>query len=117
MDKAARIIESLEPMFKEAEAKGLWFWNRYQDIWVLPADLRANHAKGQFVWGPDNWELRDPGDRKITMTAQELGKFKDEAMNYHRPERDRLAIRIGELEEERDHLKKMVYDLQGDGIQ
>lgn len=62
-DQTALILSGLEPMFKEADATGKWFHCSYQDLWFSPAELRAHHAKGKFLWGAVNWRLRDPAEK------------------------------------------------------
>jgi hypothetical protein len=62
MSEREQILRDLEPMFQEAEAKGLWFHCNYQDIWFAPADLRKEHEKGSFIWGKVNWTLRNPSE-------------------------------------------------------
>lgn len=57
------ILEQLEPLFKEAEEKKLWFYSRYQSMWFSPEELRDHHEHGTFIWGPRNWKLRDPEER------------------------------------------------------
>lgn len=57
---AAAILKSLEPLFREARAKGLWFYCTYQQLWFSPDELAKEHAKGTFIWGPVNWMLRNP---------------------------------------------------------
>ena len=59
----AQICESMAPLFEKAEKEGLWFRSPYQDLWFSPAELKAHQAKGNFCWGPVNWELRDPAER------------------------------------------------------
>lgn len=59
-DHAPAILAGLEPMFKEAEAKGLWFYCSYQGMWFSPVELRAEHANGKFIWSDVNWRLRSP---------------------------------------------------------
>lgn len=57
------IIASLEPMFHEAEEKGLWFYHRPSDgdeIWCSPGFLRKEQAAGRLIMAPEHWELRDP---------------------------------------------------------
>jgi hypothetical protein len=82
-DDPKEILASLEPLFKEAEEKKLWFHCNYQDMWFSPKELRAAHAEGRLIWGPVNWRLRDPYARlwqiadevkKLTAEAFELGK-------------------------------------------
>lgn len=62
VEDRVRILESLEPLFREALAKKLWFHSSYQDLWFSPAELRRMHAEGRFVWGPVNWKLRAPSE-------------------------------------------------------
>lgn len=64
------IIKALEPMFKQADAEGLWFRSSYQDIWLSPDELRRYQADGKFVWGPINWELRNPIQLTMGIAAQ-----------------------------------------------
>lgn len=58
--KTADILNSLEPLFETAKRKKLWFHCNYQDLWFSPQELRENHAEGRFIWGPQNWTLRNP---------------------------------------------------------
>ena len=60
MSEREKILKSLEPLFAEAEAKGLWFRSHYQGIALSPKEMRAEHAKGRLIWGRVNWELIDP---------------------------------------------------------
>ena len=60
---SAAILETLAPMFDRAERNGLWFFSPYQQLWFSPAQLKAEHAKGRFIWGPVNWQLRMPHER------------------------------------------------------
>ena len=61
-DQATRqaILDSLEPLLLKAEREGLWLHCDYQDLWFSPEQLRQEHAKGSFLWGPVNWELLEP---------------------------------------------------------
>jgi hypothetical protein len=56
------ILLSLQPMFDEALKSGKWFNSHYQDMWFSPKELSEYHAKGQLIWGPVNWTLRDPAE-------------------------------------------------------
>ena len=77
-----KILASLEPMFKKAEKEGLYFFWNYQGLWLSPEKLKEYHKKGEFVWGPTNWELRDPAEktvqleRKIEEAKKELADWK-----------------------------------------
>ena len=58
-----RIQKDLKPLFDLAKIQKLWFWSRYQDLWFSPDDLKELQSKGRFIWGKDNWELRDPKEK------------------------------------------------------
>lgn len=58
-----KILKSLEPLFKKAESEGLWFNSNYQDMWYTPKELREKQSQGFYIWGIDNWTLRNPQDR------------------------------------------------------
>lgn len=64
------ILADLQPLFKEAEEKGLWFYGAYHDIWFTPDELRKKHAEGKFLWGAVNWKLRHPSERKTEIDRQ-----------------------------------------------
>ena len=57
------ILASLNLLFEEAEAKGLWFYHHSSEageIWCSPEYLRLKQAKDELVWAPEHWELRSP---------------------------------------------------------
>jgi len=57
-----RIVDDLALLIREAREKELWFFCRYQDLWLTPSELERKNAVGLYVWGPDNWILRSPTD-------------------------------------------------------
>lgn len=57
------ILNGLEPLFKEAEKYGLWFYTSYQQLWLSPQELREEQANGRFIWGAANWQIRSPEER------------------------------------------------------
>lgn len=67
---------ALTLLFEEARKNGTWFWGKYHDIWFSPDELEAEHAKGNFVWGAVNWELRDPAEL-LLIEASRLKQAKD----------------------------------------
>lgn len=77
------ILKNLEPLFTEAIANGKWFWNRYSDSWFSPDEMRYQHSQGKFIWGPANWELRNPEElvnriiEKISRLQLELRDVQD----------------------------------------
>ena len=82
MDNPVAILNSLKPLFKSAEQNNLWFHCSYQDLWFSPEELRANQSVGRFIWGPDNWTLRNPQEkiayleRQIVKAQNALNDFK-----------------------------------------
>lgn len=60
--RAARsdIFSMLGPLMARAKREKLWFWNPLQNLWLSPSQFMAHLKAGQYVWGPDNWRLRDP---------------------------------------------------------
>jgi len=77
----------LEALVREAEAKGLWLFAGYQQLWFSPKGLRAAWADGRFRWGAVNWQLRDPQERVKELEAavraaeQDLKTFRFQMMN------------------------------------
>ena len=64
---------SLEPLFKEAEEKGLWFFHESSEvgeIWYSPEGLRLKQSQGEYVWAPEHWELRSPIGYMKSLRAQ-----------------------------------------------
>jgi hypothetical protein len=57
------ILDALQPLFERAEREGLWFNCSYQDLWFSPNELRKLHKENRFVWGAQNWRLRNPQER------------------------------------------------------
>ena len=59
------ILMSLQPLFEEAEARGLWFFhesNEAGQVWCSPEYLRLRQAEGELIWAPEHWQLRSPFD-------------------------------------------------------
>ena len=57
------IVASLQPLFEEARAKGLWFFHHSPDgeeIWCSPEYLQFQQSKGLLILAPEHWELRNP---------------------------------------------------------
>jgi len=57
------ISTSLEPMRKQAEQEGLWFFHTTdegEEIWCSPGFLQKEQAEGRLIIAPEHWELRDP---------------------------------------------------------
>lgn len=74
------ILLSLEPLFKEAEEKELWFFhesNESGEIWCSPQYLRLKQSQGEYVWAPEHWELRSPLGYLRSLRAQAEGVVKE----------------------------------------
>lgn len=74
------ILLSLEPLYKEAEEKELWFFhesNESGEIWCSPQYLRLQQSNGEYVWAPEHWELRSPLGYLRSLRAQAEGVVKE----------------------------------------
>lgn len=80
MNSRKEIIDSLQPLFKRADRDGLWFYTDYQQLWFSPNELRKCHKEGRFVWGAENWNLRNPQERlnQIENEQRTLNQEKNE---------------------------------------
>jgi hypothetical protein len=87
IEERASILQSLEPLFTKAEREGLWFFCTYHDLWFSPAELRAAHKQGKFLWGPVNWHLRPPS---------ELIKRAEEELESAQTHLKRITLRVAD---------------------
>jgi hypothetical protein len=83
------IKEELKPLFEKAEKEGLWFYTNYQSLWFTPEQLREKQKEGRFVWGKENWQLRNPRERlkeikkKNQELEQKIERFEQRLTNNH----------------------------------
>jgi hypothetical protein len=63
--------KQLADLIDKAESECKWLHCSYQDLWFSPAQLRAENAKGSFVWGVVNWTLRDPKEKLARLQQEE----------------------------------------------
>lgn len=79
--------EALDELFKRARKEHLWFFlgGLTGPIWFSPDELEAQQKEGKFIWGADNWRLRNPQERVQELTRE------IEALDR---QRDALCIRI-----------------------
>ncbi len=93
------ILTSLEPLFEKAEQEQLWFFHHSRDgeeLWCSPPYLRLQQSKGELIWSPEHWELRNPvgylkkliADAKAIVNeynqlAQQLGYEETLALESH----------------------------------
>lgn len=81
VERTNSIIDSLEPLYKQAYENNLWFYCRYQNLWFAPDELKKEQSEGRFVWGVPNWELRNPIEEVhriadlIDNTKKQLSEF------------------------------------------
>ncbi len=74
------ILLSLEPLFKEAEEKELWFFHESSEvgeIWCSPEYLRLKQSHGEYIWAPEHWELRSPLGYLNSLRTQAEGVVKE----------------------------------------
>jgi len=55
---------NLAELIQEARLRGKALHSPYQDLWFTADELEKENAKGEFLWGRVNFELRDPGFHK-----------------------------------------------------
>jgi hypothetical protein len=60
MEKSKEILWSLIPLHSKAIRENLWFYCSYQSLWFSPKEIKSEWDHGCFIWGPQNWQLRDP---------------------------------------------------------
>lgn len=63
MSKTSDLAMQLHDLIEQARAERKWLWCRYQDLWFSPDQLQEQNRNGKFLWGPVNWQLRDPAER------------------------------------------------------
>lgn len=87
-DESIRV--SLVPLFERAESQGLWFYHNSLagEVWFHPEELKEHQEKGHYLWGAENWELRDPAERlkalrENVVFAQEQVTIFSERMKAH----------------------------------
>lgn len=76
-------------MFESAEREGLWFHCAYQDLWFSPAELRDEHARGRFQWGPVNWQLLNPAEHLRQLERERDAAAESVRIFQERMERER----------------------------
>ncbi len=64
----------LVPMVQQARREKKWLRCSYQNLWFSPNELEAHNKDGRFLWGPVNWELRDPADHVEALRREVLRK-------------------------------------------
>ena len=70
------IIASLQPLFEEAQEKGLWFFHNSPDgeeLWMSPEFLKLKQSHGEHVMAPEHWELRNPSGYMKKLHADAKG--------------------------------------------
>lgn len=52
------VWQALQPLFARADREDLLFYSSYRGRSFTPSELRAEMARGRFIWGPKHWQLR-----------------------------------------------------------
>ena len=97
------ILAMLAPLFERAEREDLYFFTtaaEEEPLWFTPEELRDQHQRDDFVWGPDNWQLRSPLERVAELQAVVTAAERD---------RDHFILknnRIVEKRRDRAHLAR-----------
>lgn len=53
-----------DEIIEQARKSGKWLHCAYNDLWFSPDELVTAQSEGRFRWGPCNWSLRDPRERR-----------------------------------------------------
>lgn len=64
------VTASLKPLIAQARARGLWLHLAYHDVWVSPHQLERELVAANLCFSPENWSLRDPGERLTELRQQ-----------------------------------------------
>jgi hypothetical protein len=81
VDSKENIATMLAPLIGEARRRKLWLYCSYQGLWFSPDELAKENANGKFLWGPVNWQLRDPAEglarlaQKVDDARAEMNRF------------------------------------------
>ncbi len=69
----------LSAFIDEAEKRGLWLYASYHQLWFSPAELRAEHVNGKFMWSAENFKIRDPQERldQLDLEAESIAKARE----------------------------------------
>ena len=67
--------EAMQPLLRQARDEGKWLYVNYQSLWFSPDELEAAYGEGRFLWGPENWALRNP-EQRITELEHEIERAK-----------------------------------------
>lgn len=60
----------MQPLFEKAIREGLWFYAVYQALWFSPEELETANNNGKYLWGPFNWQLRNPQQKMEELENQ-----------------------------------------------
>lgn len=82
------ILEKADPMIRNAEKQGLWFYKKFNkfpffEIWLSPKEFREIISSGR-KWFLVNWSLRNPEERiyelqgSIQAMTEEISSIKEE---------------------------------------
>ena len=81
------VKEQLKDLISRARAEGKWIHCFYQDLWFSPDKFEKAIGEERFIWGLENFELRNPKDRsnqleaKVEKAKEELRLFNESMEN------------------------------------
>lgn len=83
-------FSTTDELIAEAKRQNKWVFCHYQRLWFSPDELAVQRRKGRFLWGPQNFEIRDPAEgiaerRKAVCDAEAaLEEFKQDVIRGKR---------------------------------
>jgi hypothetical protein len=75
--------KEMKSLFERAIKEGLWFYQRYYDMWFSPKELKQLNKEGHYKLLPKDWELRNPQEIidhykwKIVVIKKQIKKIKE----------------------------------------
>ena len=70
---------SLQELIAQARQEGKWLHCSYQDMWFSPDELEKENSNGKFRWDSSNFQLRNPDEELLLLSA----KIRTAQKNYH----------------------------------
>ena len=55
--------KDLYNLIQKAITERKWLWCSHQNMWFTPEILLQENRNGKYIWGINNWILRDPLER------------------------------------------------------
>ena len=85
------LVSELQPLIQEARKKGLWLFNlsNSRETWLSPDELATHNEEGNFIFGEDHWQLRNPKEHE-----RQLERRSERATNQARKELEDFRNRM-----------------------